>query len=98
VQIFDRDGKPLGKILQKGTGYEFDNPVDLTFDAFGHLYVLDRGKSSVFIFGAKNRLITTVTMPEKSPGMFSKAMAFALDRAGRMYIFDDRAQTIQVYQ
>jgi TolA-binding protein len=98
VVIVDRDAKPLSKILQRGTGYEFDNPVDLTYDAFGHLYVLDRGKSSVFVFGPKNKLITTITIPEKQPGAFQRAAAFALDRAGRLYIYDDRANGIQVYQ
>ncbi len=98
VVIVDRDGKMLGKIAQKGTGYELDNPIDLTYDAFGHIYVLDRGKASVFVFGPRNRLLTTITIPEKSPGAFSRAAAFGLDRAGRIYIYDDRAQTIQVYQ
>jgi TolA-binding protein len=98
VVITDRDGKPLGTIAQKGTGYEFDNPIDLTYDAFGHIYVLDRGRASVFVFSPRYRLLTTITIPEKSPGAFPKAQAFAIDRAGRMYIYDDRAQTIQVYQ
>jgi TolA-binding protein len=98
VVMVDRDGKMLGKIARKGTGYELDNPIDLTYDAFGHIYVLDRGKASVFVFGPRNRLLTTITIPEKSPGVFSRAAAFGLDRAGRIYIYDDRAQTIQVYQ
>jgi TolA-binding protein len=98
VIVADRDGKTLGTIPQKGTGYELDNPVDLAYDAFGHIYVLDRGRSSVFVFGPRYRLLTAITIPEKSPGAFQKAVAFALDRAGRMYIYDDRAQAIQVYQ
>src|SRR5262249_19841664 len=98
VALFDRDGKALGKITQKGTGYERDNPVDLNFDPCGNLYVVDRGRGSVVVFGPKNKLLTTVTMPEKSPGAFPRASAFALDRAGRLYIFDDRAQGVQVYQ
>lgn len=98
VVVVDRDGKALGKIPQKGTGYEFDNPVDVTFDAFNHIYVLDRGRASVFVFGPRNKLLTTVTMPEKSTGAFPRASAFALDAAGRIYIYDDRAQGIQVYQ
>jgi hypothetical protein len=98
VVIVDRDGRALGRIAQKGTGYEFDNPIDLTYDAFGHIYVLDRGRASVFVFGPRNRLLTTITIPEKTPGAFQRASAFALDRAGRIYIYDDRAQTIQVYQ
>src|SRR5262249_39768422 len=68
IALIDRDGKPLGRIPAKATGYEFDNPVDLAFDPLGHLYVLDRGRASVFVFGPKNRLITTFTVPEKNPG------------------------------
>ncbi len=98
VTMVDRDGKTLGKISSKGTGYEFDNPIDVQFDAFGHLYVLDRGRASVFVFGPKNRLITTINIPEKNAGAFPKAQAFALDAAGRLFIYDDRAQRIQVYQ
>lgn len=98
VVVVDRDGKALSKIPQKGTGYEFDNPVDVTFDVFNHIYVLDRGRASIFVFGPRNRLLTTVTIPEKSPGAFPRAAAFGLDAAGRIYIYDDRAQTVQVYQ
>jgi TolA-binding protein len=98
IVLVDRDGKSLGKIPAKGTGYELDNPVDLSFDSFGHLYVLDRGRASILVFGPKNKLITTVTVPEKNAGAFQKAQAFAVDAAGRLFIFDDRAQRIQVYQ
>ena len=98
IVVVDREGKPLSKIPQKGAGYEFDNPIDLKFDAFNHIYVLDRGRASIFVFGPRNKLLTTVTIPDKSPGAFPRAEAFALDAAGRIYVFDDRAQTIQVYQ
>ena len=98
VVVVDRDGKPLAKIPQKGPGYEFDNPVDLSFDAFNHIYVLDRGRASIFVFGPHNKLLATVTTPEKSPGAFPRAAAFTLDAAGRIYVYDDRAQGIQVYQ
>ena len=98
VSILDRDGKPLTKILAKGTNYQFDEPVDVTFDRLGYLYVLDRGKSSVFVFGPRNRLLTTFTIDEKSPGAFAKARAFGVDAAGRLYIFDEKAKRIGVYQ
>jgi len=98
VVLADRDGKILSKISQKGAGYEFDNPVDVVFDVFGHLYVLDRGRASIYVFGPKNRLVTTINVPEKTLGAFQKAQAFGLDAAGRLFIFDERAQRIQVYQ
>ena len=98
VQILDRDGKVLTKIMTKGANYQFDEPVDLAFDRLGYLYVLDRGKGSVYVFGPRNRLITTFTIDEKSPGSFMKAKALGVDAAGRLYIFDEKAKRIGVYQ
>jgi TolA-binding protein len=98
VAIFDRTGKTLTRIPAKGQGYELDNPIDLAFDPLGHLYVLDRGKPSIVVFGVKNRLITTITIPEKDPGAFQKPQALAIDLAARLYIFDERSQRVQVYQ
>jgi hypothetical protein len=48
IVLFDVTGKSLGRIALKGTGYDLQNPEDLTYDAFGHLYVLDRGAIAVF--------------------------------------------------
>ena len=98
IQILDRDGKPLSRIQAKGANYQLDEPVDLGFDRLGYLYVLDRGKSSVYVFGPRNRLITTFTIAENAPGAFSKARALGIDAAGRLYIFDEKAKRIQVYQ
>jgi predicted RNA polymerase sigma factor len=71
---------------------------DVGFDALGHMYVLDRGKNSVVVFGAKNKFVANVTMPEKSTGAFTRAAALAVDPSGRLFIFDERAKRIQVYQ
>lgn len=98
ITVVDREGRPLSKILPKGANYQFDEPVDLVFDQLGHLYVLDRGKAAVYVFGPKNRLITTFTLAEKSPGAFTRARSIGLDAAGRIYIFDERVKRIQVYQ
>ena len=98
INILDRDGKTLSRILAKGPNYQLDDPVDLVYDRLGYLYVLDRGKASVLVFGPRNRLITTFTIAEKAPGAFTRARALGVDGAGRLYIFDDRAKRIQVYQ
>ena len=98
VAIADRDGKPVGRVATKGTGYELDDPVDIAYDALDQLYVLDRGKGAVLVFGSKNRLVATVTIPEKSPGNFGRGVALGIDRTGRLFIFDERAKRIQVYQ
>jgi TolA-binding protein len=98
IAVADRDGKAVSKIPARGTGYELDEPTDVAFDALGHLYVLDRGRSAVFVFGPKNRLVATLTVPDKSPGALSRAGALAVDAAGRLYVFDDRSRRIQVFQ
>jgi TolA-binding protein len=117
VTFLDLTGKPIGHVPFKAANYEIQNPEDLAFDVFGHLYVLDH--AAVFVFspypaaadaaapkpaaataagGTTYRLLTTYTEPEKSPGAFHKATGFALDRAGTMYLYDDRAQRILVYR
>lgn len=98
VFLSDRDSKALGKILPKGAGYEFSDPVDIAYDVLDQLYVLDRGRGAVLVFGPKNRFLTSFTIPEKSPGSFGRAVAMSLDPAGRLFIFDERAKRIQVYQ
>jgi hypothetical protein len=42
--------------------------------------------------------MTTFTIEEKSPGAFAKARALGVDSAGRLYIFDEKAKRIGVYQ
>ncbi len=98
VFFSDRDSKAIGKLPNKGAGYEFDDPVDMAYDFFDQLYILDRGKGTVFVFSPKNKLVASVAIPEKAPGSFTKANAFSLDRAGRLFIFDERVKRIQVYQ
>jgi TolA-binding protein len=100
VTIMSHDGRPAGVLAQKGQGWLFDEPVDLAFDAFDHLYVLDRGLGTVFIFAVTPapRLLTTFTLPEKAPGAFRRPTGLALDAEGRLYIYDDRAERIQVYR
>jgi TolA-binding protein/sugar lactone lactonase YvrE len=98
VTVADRDGKTLSTIPAKGTGYLFDDPADIAFDAFGHLYVLDAGRPTVYVFGPKNRLIATVAPSAKEQVALQRPRALALDAAGRMYVYDDRSQRIQVFQ
>jgi TolA-binding protein len=98
VIVYDRDGKTLTTIPPKGPNYQLEDPVDVTFDALGHLYVLESRRPAVYVFGAKNRLLATITPPAKDPNALQRPPAFALDAAGRMYLFDDRSQRIQVYQ
>ena len=98
VAILDRDRRSLQHIGPRGQGYEFKNPVDVAFDAFGHLYVLDRGSLTVWVFTPDGRLRTQFTLAEKAPGAFARARALTVDSAGRLFIFDERAEAVRVYR
>ena len=98
VLIADRDGKVVSKIPAKGTGYEFGDPTDIAFDLLGHVYVLDRGRSAVFVFGPKGALVASLVLTDKMPGALNHGAALGVDGAGRLHVFDDRSRRIQVYQ
>lgn len=97
VAIFDRGGKPLARIPGKAAGYEFSGPADLAFDVLGHLYVLDGGQ--VHVFAPDGMLVASFAGGDKTAaGALHDGTALALDRAARLYIYDDRAERVQIYQ
>ena len=100
VSIFDHDGRARPRILARGPDYEFDRPEDIAFDALGHVYVLDRDKATVWVFAQspQPKLLTAFTIAPRSPGFFRRAVCFAIDSAGRLYIYDDDVEKILVYQ
>lgn len=90
----DRTGKVLAKIPARGTGYVLDDPADVAFDAFQHLYVLD--KTKVVIFAPGGKLVATFTPGAQSALRSGSAMA--LDGAARLYIYDDAQGRVLIYQ
>ena len=48
IAIFDRAGQPIARLPFRMPAYNLENPEDVTFDALGHLYVLDREALAVF--------------------------------------------------
>jgi TolA-binding protein len=100
IVIADRDGKIINRIAAKGTGYQFEDPADLAFDGLGHLYVLDGRKAAIYVFspGPKSALLGTIVSAGKEVGALQKPRALAIDAAGRLFVFDESSQRIQVYQ
>jgi hypothetical protein len=104
VVFLDDAGAVTGRIPPKGPGYDFPNLEGLTFDRFGHLYVLDRTAVGIFNPGAATAsprtyaLITVYTEPAGNPTSFRRATAFALDLSGGLYLYDDRAERVRVYR
>jgi len=48
IALFDATGKAIGRIPLKAANYDIQDAEDLTYDDFGHLYVLDRSAIAVF--------------------------------------------------
>ena len=97
VTIFSRDGKIVARIPERGTGYQLRQPTDVAFDRLGHVYVLDRAAVLVFALPGP-KLLSTFSVPERTPGAFTNAEALALDSAARLYVFDGRSDSVQVYR
>ncbi len=98
IVIVDRDGRNLSRIPAKGTAYQLDDPADIAFDGLGHLYVLDSRRAVIHVFAPGGRLVASITAPGKEAGALQKPRAMALDSAGRLYVFDESSQRLQVYQ
>ena len=94
VHLISADGKtrPLPAV---GLGYLLRGPIDVAFDQLGQLYVLER--DSVAVFAATGELLS-VFAPGAAAGAFRMAVALHVDGAGRLYVYDDDSQRLQVFQ
>jgi tetratricopeptide (TPR) repeat protein len=95
IRLF-AEGRSLGEIPRQGPNYKIDDPVDLAFDAIGHLYVAD--EKGVYVFGLDQALMMRVPSSETVPGAPRKITAFALDQFGRIVVADDDGKQILQYQ
>lgn len=87
----DGKGRPLPLT---GAGYQLRAPSDVAFDSLGHLYVLER--DSVMVFTPAGEFLT-VFAPGAAAGAFRMAVAFHVDAAGRLYIYDEDTERLQVF-
>ncbi len=97
VLLIDKAGATR-TLAASGTGYAMRAPVDLAFDVFGHLYVLERDR--VVVFAPTGEPLTTFAPGAAGRGViggFQSAAALGVDGAGRLYVLDADAQRIQVY-
>ncbi len=99
VLVFDATGKQVANLPLKGPSYDVSNPEDIAFDAFGHLYVLDRTGIAVFTpYPSTYTLLTFYAAPQSDATAFKRATAFALEASGGVFVYDERAQRIMVYR
>jgi TolA-binding protein len=106
VVVFDGAGQLITRIPLRAAGYDLQDIEDVAFDAFGHLYVLDRNAIAVFTphpvpgapAAAGYRLLTTYSPPQNDPAGFRRATAMALDPSGAVFLYDERLARVMVYR
>jgi TolA-binding protein len=97
ISVLDRTGKPLWKVAGKTGEYDLQSPQDIAFDPLGHLYVLDA--ASILVFAPAGQLVTVSPLGDRgAPAAIRNASAFAIDPYARLFVYDDRAERIQVLQ
>jgi len=61
IKIYDLSGNETGEIGVPGTGYgELNNPMDLTVDDLGNIYVVDMGNDRIQIFNRNTKDLVNV--------------------------------------
>lgn len=88
IEVIDADGRLISKIGPRGSGYEWKKPVDLALDAFSNLYLADEDQG-IFMLSPKGQLMAVFGAAE-----VRKSRAVAIDPAGAVLVYDDRAETI----
>jgi hypothetical protein len=77
-----------------GAEYQLREPIEVAFDPLGHLYVLER--DSVLVFAPTGEFLSLFA-PGAVAGAFRMAVAFYVDAAGRLYIYDQDRELLQVF-
>jgi hypothetical protein len=93
VHLIAADGKTR-PVPAVGAGYLLRGPIDVAFDPLGQLYVLER--ESVVVFAATGELLS-VFAPGAAAGAFRMAVALHVDGAGRLYVYDEDSERLQVF-
>jgi hypothetical protein len=92
VMMMSPDGSPRPFPAQ-GSTYQMRAPTDVAFDPLGHLYVLER--DSVVVFAPTGELLTVFT--PSTAGVFQTGASLAVDGAGRLYVYDQDSERVQVF-
>jgi sugar lactone lactonase YvrE len=93
VHLIAADGKTR-PVPAVGAGYMLRGPIDVAFDALGQLYVLER--ASVVVFAPTGEPLSTFA-PGAAAGAFRTAVALHVDDAGRLYVYDEDSERLQVF-
>ncbi len=99
IHIWDADGSYVGKFKHESVPAEDWQPMGLTFDGQGNLYVTDLtpGKHRVMVFDSSGDLKLEFGKEGKEPGDFWFPSGLAVDGEGRIFVADGNNGRLQVF-
>jgi DNA-binding beta-propeller fold protein YncE len=92
LTVADKSGRVLRTIGPTGAGYSFRKPSDVAVDAFRNLYVADE-EAGVWVLDAQGKFLAQLAADD-----VRKARAVAVDPAGAVLVYDERAQRVVRFQ
>ncbi len=93
-----QEGKTLPKIRLGDPPASIAEPVDLAVDDLGDLYVCDAGSGRVVILDPTGKRVLASLGGDKGKGGISAPEKIEVDRQGRIYIYDRKADAILRFQ
>jgi DNA-binding beta-propeller fold protein YncE len=98
VKVFDKGGKYLFTIGQRGVGDgEFNFPSYLALDKTGHLYVVDSFNFRVQIFDPEGKFLKKFGQLGDGSGFFTRPNGIAVDSDGNIYVADAAFNNFQIF-
>ncbi len=98
VQVFNSSATPTADFGGLGTQPgQFNNPQELKYDAYGHLWVVDSGNNRVQVLTSSGVTVYAFGVTGTGQGQFSSPMGIVLDSAGDAYVSDKGNNQIQLW-
>jgi DNA-binding beta-propeller fold protein YncE len=98
VVIYSPDGEEVGQLGEPGSGDgQFDEPMGLTFDDGGNLYVVDRKNFRVQKFDPDGDFLMAFGSRGDKNGEFVSPRDVAIDQAGNIYVTDQVTYLVQKF-
>jgi DNA-binding beta-propeller fold protein YncE len=98
VVVFDRSGKELRRIGNRGAGEgELNYPSHLALGKDHRLLVTDSLNSRISIFGATGSFLNTVGSAGDGTGHLGRPKGVAMDSFGHVYVMDALFDNLQIF-
>ena len=95
VLAFDAEGRRIFHLSRES---RLPEPVDLAFDALGHLFVLGRDGPTLAIFDRQFAAVATLRAGEWSDGALRRPVSLDVGSDGRLFVLDEATRTVGIFR